>query len=135
MTEPSRSYAVVVVPPDGDGALAWFETYPEAVAHADRALAGSPSSRAGILRLGVGEIELLGSRGAGHWTYDRGPRYFVAQREGGVSSPYGTDEEAREHAEAAAGRTSSGMVILSAHSDQRITIEDVPRPLGPTAQR
>jgi hypothetical protein len=132
MPEPTRSYLVLAAPLEGDGVLAWFETYPEAVAYADRILAASPSSRACIARLGVEELEILGWRGSGHWTYDRGSRYFVAPRGGGALSPYGTQEEARQHAIAAAEQTSSEMLVVSVDSDLHITLEDVPRPEGHT---
>jgi len=132
MTEPPRSYLVLSAPLEGDGVLAWFETYPEAVAYADHALAGSPTGRACIARLGVGALEILGWRGSGHWTFDRSSRYFVAPRGGGALTPYGTYEEAHEQATAAAGRTSSEMVVVSVHSDLQITLEHVPRPGGHT---
>jgi hypothetical protein len=110
-------FAVALLPPGGQGTFATFDTERSAADYADRALPAHPDSRAWILLLEGGRARRLGVRGAGQWTPDRIPGFYVAPLAGGSTTPFHTYEEAREHA-------SLGMVILSLAEDGGIWVDE-----------
>jgi hypothetical protein len=111
-------YAVAVLPPGGQGTFATFDTEQSAVDYADRSLPAHPGSRAWILLLEGRRGQRLGVRGAGQWTPDRIPRFYVVPLAGGPLTPFHTYEEARAHA-------SLGMAILSLSEDGGIWVDEV----------
>jgi hypothetical protein len=116
MPDQRARFGVAVLPPNGDGSFATFDTERAAVHHADHSLPSHPDSRAWILWLGDGEAQLLGVRGAGQWPRDRIARFHVAPLAGGTMTAFDTHEQAREHA-------SPGMVIIGLTPDGRVVLD------------
>ena len=100
MPVPTRPppYGVVVLPPEGAGTFTRFEERAAAVAHADRMVPGHPGSRAWIIELGQGRVDILGVRGAGTWDYNRVPHHRVAPAKGGVIEAFDSYEQAESQA-------------------------------------
>jgi hypothetical protein len=117
MSDQHGRFAVAVLPPLGDGSFATFDTERAAVEYASQSLPNHPDSRAWIMWLGEGKVELLGVRGAGQWTFDRVARFHVAPLAGGTMTAFDTYEQAREHA-------SAGMVIMGVMPDGRIVLDE-----------
>lgn len=111
-------FAVAVLPPGGRGTFATFENEQAAVDYADRSLPSHPNSRAWIMLLENGRAMRLGVRGAGDWTTDRIPKFYVAPLAGGPMRPFHTYEDARQEA-------SLGMVILSLQDDGGIRVDEI----------
>ncbi len=118
MPDRPPTYAVALLPPGGQGTFATFTTERAAAEYADRTPPDHPDSRAWILLLGEGKAERLGVRGAGQWTPDRIPMFYVAPLTGGLLTPFDTYEQATEHA-------TLGMVILSLAEDGGIRLHEV----------